>query len=68
MLHYTLLPGASQRWRRLIDDLRYVVVDESHVYVGGFGAHVAAVLRRLQRLAPSCQYFALLEQVLSQFQ
>ena len=22
------------------------------------GAHVAAVLRRLQRLAPSCQYFA----------
>ena len=41
MLHYTLLPGASQRWRRLFDDLRYVVVDESHVYVGGFGADSA---------------------------
>ena len=37
----TLLPGASQRWRRLFDDLRYVVVDESHVYVGGFGADSA---------------------------
>ena len=42
MLHYTLLPGASQRWRRLFDDLRYVVVDESHVYVGGFGADSAS--------------------------
>ena len=42
MLHYTLLPGASQRWRRLFDDLRYVVVDEAHVYVGGFGADSAS--------------------------
>lgn len=58
MLHYTLLPGASSRWRRLFDDLKYVVVDEAHVYVGGFGAHVAAVLRRLQRLVPATQYFA----------
>src|SRR5439155_10536317 len=31
--------------------LRFVVVDESHRYRGVFGAQVAAVLRRLRRLA-----------------
>src|SRR5690625_2879537 len=50
MLHHSLLPG-HHRWRRLFKDLRFIIVDEAHAYRGIFGAHVAAVLRRLLRLA-----------------
>jgi DEAD/DEAH box helicase domain-containing protein len=35
----------------VLANLRYVVVDEAHVYRGVFGSHVANVLRRLRRLA-----------------
>ncbi len=49
-LHFSLLPGHA-RWQRLLRGLRYVVVDECHAFRGVFGAHVAAVLRRLRRLA-----------------
>ena len=31
--------------------MRFVVVDECHAYRGVFGSHVAAVLRRLRRVA-----------------
>lgn len=50
MLHRSVLPR-HQHWIRLLSSLRYVVVDEAHRYRGVFGAHVAAVLRRLRRLA-----------------
>lgn len=50
LLHHTLLPG-HERWRGFLRSLRYVVVDECHVYRGVFGAHVSAVLRRLLRIA-----------------
>ncbi|MGC5582789.1 DEAD/DEAH box helicase [Ornithinimicrobium sp. W1665] len=50
LLHHTLLPG-HERWRAFLRALRYVVVDECHVYRGVFGAHVSAVLRRLLRVA-----------------
>jgi DEAD/DEAH box helicase domain-containing protein len=49
-LHFSLLPH-HRRWARLLRSLRYVVVDECHAFRGVFGAHVAAVLRRLRRLA-----------------
>ena len=39
------------RWGDVLHNLRYVVVDEAHVYRGVFGSHVANVLRRLRRLA-----------------
>jgi DEAD/DEAH box helicase domain-containing protein len=49
-LHFALLPQ-HRRWARLLGSLRYVVLDECHAFRGVFGAHVAAVLRRLRRLA-----------------
>jgi DEAD/DEAH box helicase domain-containing protein len=50
MLHVGVLPHHS-RWGDVLHNLRYVVVDEAHVYRGVFGSHVANVLRRLRRLA-----------------
>jgi DEAD/DEAH box helicase domain-containing protein len=50
ILHRSLLPD-HRRWRGLLANLGVVAVDELHAYRGVFGAHVALVLRRLQRLA-----------------
>lgn len=50
MLHAGMLPGHAA-WATLLTNLKYVVVDEMHVYTGVFGSHVANVLRRLRRLA-----------------
>src|ERR671918_2106966 len=50
MLHIGLLPH-HDRWGDALHNLKYVVVDEAHVYRGVFGSHVANVLRRLRRLA-----------------
>ena len=49
MLHIGILPN-HQSWSRLLRHLKYVVIDEAHVYRGIFGSHVAGVLRRLRRL------------------
>jgi DEAD/DEAH box helicase domain-containing protein len=50
MLHVGVLPH-HDRWADVLHNLRYIVVDEAHVYRGVFGSHVANVLRRLRRLA-----------------
>ena len=50
MLHIGMLPH-HDRWGDVLTNLRYVVVDEAHVYRGVFGSHVGNVLRRLRRLA-----------------
>ena len=49
MLHLGILPGHEQ-WAEFLHHLRYVVLDEAHVYRGVFGSHVAQVMRRLRRL------------------
>jgi DEAD/DEAH box helicase domain-containing protein len=50
MLHVGVLPH-HDRWGDVLQNLRYVIVDEAHVYRGVFGSHVANVLRRLRRAA-----------------
>ena len=54
MLHGGIL-AYPDLWRRLLANLRYVIVDEAHQYRGVFGAHVSLVLRRLLRLARRAQ-------------
>jgi DEAD/DEAH box helicase domain-containing protein len=39
------------KWRRLFQNLQFVVIDESHMYRGVFGSNVALLLRRLRRIA-----------------
>ena len=50
MLHVGVLPH-HDRWGDVLSNLRYVVVDEAHVYRGVFGSHVGNVLRRLRLAA-----------------
>jgi DEAD/DEAH box helicase domain-containing protein len=49
MLHITILPQ-EEKWRTFLKNLKYVVVDEIHVYNGLFGSHVALIMRRLRRI------------------
>jgi len=53
MLHLGILPN-HHLWATFLRDLRFIIVDEAHIYRGVFGSHVAAVLRRLNRL---CQHY-----------
>ncbi len=53
MLHICILPRHSD-WARFIGNLKYVILDEAHIYRGIFGSNVALVLRRLRRL---CRYY-----------
>jgi len=49
MLHMGILPNHGN-WAAFWRHLRYLVIDEAHVYRGVFGSHVACVLRRLRRV------------------
>jgi DEAD/DEAH box helicase domain-containing protein len=49
MLHKGILPHHT-KWVKLLENLRYVVVDELHSLRGVYGSHVANILRRLRRL------------------
>jgi DEAD/DEAH box helicase domain-containing protein len=49
MLHVGILPN-HRSWSRFLRSLKYVVIDEAHIYRGVFGSHVAGVLHRLRRL------------------
>ncbi len=49
MLHSGILPHHT-KWVKLFENLRYVVIDEIHVYRGVFGSNLANVLRRLARI------------------
>jgi DEAD/DEAH box helicase domain-containing protein len=50
MLHAGILPN-HPKWIKFLSNLRYVVIDEVHMYRGIFGSHVTNLLRRLKRIA-----------------
>lgn len=60
MLHAGILPN-HPRWRKVLQDLRYIVVDEMHTYRGVFGSHVSNVMRRLLRL---CEFYGSRPQII----
>jgi DEAD/DEAH box helicase domain-containing protein len=49
MLHIGILPQ-HYKWATLFRNLRYVVIDDVHIYRGVFGSNVANVIRRLRRV------------------
>lgn len=50
MLHNGILPNHNRKWRGFLSRLRYIVVDEVHMYRGAFGSHVSNIFRRLERV------------------
>ncbi|NJN02914.1 MAG: DEAD/DEAH box helicase [Leptolyngbyaceae cyanobacterium RM1_1_2] len=52
LLHYQLYRGRltldGESWRAYLRQLRWVVIDEAHTYIGAFGAHFANLMRRLR--------------------
>lgn len=50
MLHSGILPHHHRGWKTFLSRLKYIVVDEVHVYRGSFGSHVSNVFRRLLRV------------------
>lgn len=59
MLHASIL-AHHDKWRTLFSTLRYIVIDEMHMYRGVFGSHVANVIRRLRRV---CRHYGASPQV-----
>lgn len=49
MLHTGILPHHTN-WSRFLSGLRYVVIDEMHMYRGIFGSHICNLIRRLKRI------------------
>jgi len=53
MLHQGILPHHT-KWAQFFENLKFVVIDEMHIYRGVFGSHVANVIRRLNRI---CRFY-----------
>jgi DEAD/DEAH box helicase domain-containing protein len=49
MIHCSILPS-WQLWAPFLRNLKYLVVDELHMYSGLFGTHVSLIMRRLRRI------------------
>ncbi|MGQ0376524.1 MAG: DEAD/DEAH box helicase [Nitrososphaerota archaeon] len=56
VLHYHLLNRT--RFASLLDSVKFVVVDEVHVYFGIFGSNVHYIIKRLKRLCKKIQFIA----------
>jgi DEAD/DEAH box helicase domain-containing protein len=53
MLHTGILPHHT-KWIKILQNLKFVVIDELHNYRGVFGSHFANVIRRLKRI---CNFY-----------
>lgn len=53
MLHTGVLPNHT-KWIEFFQNIRYIVLDELHVYTGVFGSHMANLMRRLLRV---CRFY-----------
>ena len=51
-LHF-YLPWFKKNWKRICQNLKYIVLDEIHIYRGIFGSNFAMLIRRLKRLLES---------------
>ena len=49
MLHAGILPN-HPKWIKFLSSLKYLVIDEVHIYRGVFGSHMTNLLRRLRRI------------------
>ena len=58
MIHVNMLPSHT-RWNRFFQNLRYVVIDELHMYRGIFGSHCSNLFRRFNRI---CQHYDIIPQ------
>ena len=47
------LPWFKQKWYRFYHNLKYIILDEIHIYNGIFGSNFALLLRRLKRILDS---------------
>ena len=49
MLHLAI-NAYHQKWEGFLRNLKYIIIDELHIYRGVFGSHVAHVFKRLRRI------------------
>ncbi|MBD3351824.1 MAG: DEAD/DEAH box helicase [Candidatus Lokiarchaeota archaeon] len=48
-LHF-YIPWFKRKWKRICENLRYIILDEIHIYRGIFGSNFALLIRRLKRM------------------
>ena len=53
MLHSGIMPN-HPKWIKFLSNVKYIVIDEVHIYRGVFGSHVTNVIRRLKRI---CRFY-----------
>lgn len=49
MLHLGILPYHTH-WAEFLSQLKFIILDEIHIYRGVFGSHLANLIRRLKRV------------------
>lgn len=56
VLHYHMFH--QTKFASLLDTVKFLVVDEAHVYTGIFGSNVHYIIKRLKRIAKKIQFVA----------